>query len=262
MARSRTTRWAVFIGLYLTYHAACNAEVLLVAVASNFKPTAQLLAQEFKRTSAIDLKLSSASTGVLYAQIRQGAPFDVFLAADTQHVQALQEAKLDMPDTRFSYAVGELVLLVDRKYVVANDLGRTLKSLRQTQQRIAIANPASAPYGRAAREAMQKLGLWQEQDRNLIRASNIAQSLQYVAAGTVSAAFTARSLLRYANLDDELAVITVPQSLHAPIIQQAIVLRNAPHSNQATGFVKFLASNAARKLIKDSGYLLPEIQTR
>ncbi len=254
----RTPRWTVLVGLCLSFHSFCNAETLLVAVASNFKPTAQLLAQEFKQSSAIDLKLSSASTGVLYAQIRQGAPFDVFLAADTEHVQALHDAQLDQPGTRLSYAVGELVLLVDKKYVVANDLQRTLKNLRQAQRRIAIANPSSAPYGRAAREAMQKLGLWREQDSHLIRANNIAQSLQYVAARTVSAAFTARSLLRYAKLSDQLAVMAVPQSLHTAIIQQAIVLHNAPHGKQATRFVEFLASDTARQLIKNSGYLLPD----
>ncbi len=255
----RRIYWAILVSFCLTYQPFCTAETLLVAVASNFKPTAQLLAQEFKKTNAIDVKLSSASTGVLYAQIRQGAPFDVFLAADAQHVQALEDAGLGYPNTRMSYAVGVLVLLVDKKYAVANSFERTLSRLQQAKQRIAIANPASAPYGHAARESMQKLGLWHNGDKNLIRANSIAQSLQYVMTRTVSAAFTARSLLPYAKLSDDLAIITVPQSLHTAIVQQAIVLRNAPQREQAHAFVQFLASDAARQLINNSGYLLPAL---
>ena len=255
----RRTYWAILVGLCLTFQPFCTAETLVVAVASNFKPTAQLLVQEFKKTNPINVKLSSASTGVLYAQIRQGAPFDVFLAADAQHVQALEDAGLDHPNTRMSYAVGALVLLVDRKYAVANSLERTLSGLQQARQRIAIANPASAPYGRAARESMQTLGQWQKGDKNLIRANSIAQSLQYVVARTVGAAFTVRSLLPYAKLSNDLAIIAVPQSLHAPIIQQAIVLRNAPQREQADAFVQFLASDAARQIINDSGYVLPDL---
>lgn len=255
----RTTRWAILVGLCFSYHSFSSAETLLVAVASNFKPTAQLLAQEFKKTNAIDLKLSSASTGVLYAQIRQGAPFDVFLAADAQHVKALEDAGLDQPNTRMSYAVGALVLLVDKKYAIDSSLEHTLSRLRQAKQRIAIANPASAPYGRAARESLQTLGLWHKGDKNLIRANSIAQSLQYAVARSVGAAFTARSLLPYAKLSDNLAIIAVPQSLHTPIMQQAIVLRDAPQRKQANAFVRFLSSHAARKLINDSGYVLPAL---
>lgn len=255
----RRTYWAILVGLCLTYQPFCTAEALLVAVASNFKPTAQLLAQAFKKTYAIDVKFSAASTGVLYAQIKQGAPFDVFLAANAQHVQALEDAGLVHPNTRMSYAVGALVLLVDKRYVVANNLERTLAHLQQKQQRIAIANPASAPYGLAARESLQKLGLWDTRDKNLIRANSIAQSLQYVVARTVSAAFTARSLLPYAQLSDDLAILAVPQSLHTPIIQQATVMRDAPQRRQASAFVQFLASDTARQLINDCGYVLPAL---
>ncbi len=114
----RIKKWAAIVSLCLTFSSFCNAEGLLIAVASNFKPTAQLLANQFKTTYAIDIKLSSASTGMLFAQIRQGAPFDVFLAADTRHVQALQEAGLSHADTRITYAIGELVLISDKAIVV------------------------------------------------------------------------------------------------------------------------------------------------
>lgn len=255
----RIKKWAAMVGLFLTFSSFCDAQALLVAVASNFKPTAQLLADQFRTTNAIDIKLSSASTGVLFAQIRQGAPFDVFLAADTRHVQAVQDAGLSQEDTRITYALGELVLIIDKEVVVDNDLKLTLQSLRRKKQRIAIANPSTAPYGRAARETLQQLGTWQAEDKNVIRANNVAHSLQYVIARTVGAAFTARSLLQHANLADDLAIVAVPESLHAPITQQAVVLRKAPHVEQARAFIQFLRSDAARKLISDNGYLLPQL---
>ncbi|MGI9287882.1 MAG: molybdate ABC transporter substrate-binding protein [Pseudomonadales bacterium] len=255
----RIRRWATIVSLCLTFSSCCNAQALLVAVASNFKPTAQLLADQFKTTNAIDIKLSSASTGVLFAQIRQGAPFDVFLAADTRHVQALQEAGLSHADTRITYAIGELVLISDNEVVIKNDLKLTLQNLRQKKQQIAIANPSTAPYGRAARETLQQLGTWEAVDKNVIRANNVAQSMHYVAAQTVRAALTARSLLQHAKLADNLAIVAVPQYLHAPIEQQAVVLHQAPHVKQAKAFIQFLRSEAARKLISDNGYLLPQL---
>lgn len=257
MNNERALLKPVVLILSLTCSELCVASSLLVAVASNFKPTAQLLADHYKANHAIEIKFASASTGVLFAQIRQGAPFDVFLAADTEHIQALQEAQLSLTETRITYALGELVLLVDKTALRADDLGATLQHLRRTDRRIAIANPDSAPYGRATRQAMRNLGVWRSRDKNLIRANNIALSLQNVAARTVDAAFTARSLLPYVRLRDDLAIIPVAQNLHAPIAQQAVVLRRAKHAATARAFVLFLQGSAARKIIADSGYSLP-----
>ncbi len=254
----RKTLWVTVVGLGLIVSAVCTADTLLVAVASNFKPTARLLADQFQTNNAIDVQLSSASTGVLFAQIRQGAPFDVFLAADSRHVQALQEAGLIQADTLMTYAVGQLVLVSDNTTTIDNDLVRTLQNLRTSRQRIAIANPSTAPYGHAARETLTTLGLWQDKDKRLIRANNVAQSLQYVAARTVSAAFAAKSLLQQSNLPDDLAIITVPANLHTPITQQAAVLRQSAHTEQAKAFIQFLQTDTARTLISENGYALPD----
>jgi molybdate transport system substrate-binding protein len=231
---------------------AIGEEVVTVAVASNFATAAAEVSAAFHDETGYRLRLSMASTGKLYAQIINGAPFDVLLAADRERPIRLEEADHGVAGTRFTYAIGELVLWSRR----TDDCRASLEGLGTG--RIAIANPDTAPYGSAAREFLINAGLWEQVERRLVIGENIVQALQFVATGNAELGFIARAQLHAPALPDATCSWPVPPSTHAPIEQQAVLLARAVSNTTAKRFLGFLRSDAARVIIRRHGYRLPE----
>ena len=233
--------------------AATGEEYVTVAVASNFAATAREIAGEFSQESGFDVRITTASTGKLYAQIVNGAPFDVLLAADAERPRRLETAGAGVPGTRFTYALGALVLWSRQ----ADDCREALR--RSDGGRIAIANPETAPYGAAAMSYLRRSGLWESVSDRLVTGENIAQTLQFAASGNAQLGFIARSQLQAPSLPPTSCSWPVPETMHAPIEQQAILLRRGADVRGAKPFLAFLRGDAGRAIILRHGYGLPEV---
>jgi molybdate transport system substrate-binding protein len=231
---------------------AAAAEAQL-AVAANFAAPAKRLAEQFAQ-SGHKLLLNVGSTGKFYAQIKNGAPFDVFLSADEETPARLEQENLAVPGTRFAYALGKLVLWSPRPEMVDNE-GNVLRQGKF--RKLAIANPRLAPYGAAARETMEKLGVWTTLQEKLVQGENIAQTLQFVASGNADLGFVALSQLRDQGARVVGSQWEVPSSFHAPILQAAVLLVHGGQNAAAREFLEFLRSRPALKVIQDYGYTLP-----
>lgn len=225
-----------------------EAATVTVAVAANFKAPAEELAEGFEAATGHTVRLSFGSTGKHYAQIRQGAPFGVFLAADAERPARLEAEGVAIAGSRFSYALGRLALWSSRPGRV-----RGPDSLRQPFDHLAIANPRTAPYGAAAEQVLRRLGLWEAVQPRLVRGENIGQAYQYVATGNAELGFVALSQL--AAEPEAGSAWRVPAELHAAIEQQAVLLRDV---EPARAFLAYLRSAPARELIGRYGYGLPE----
>lgn len=211
-------------------------QMLSVAVASNFRFAAEQLAADFEAASGITVQLSSASTGVLAAQLRRGAPFDVLLGADKDRPQALHDQKLSSGPAR-CYAQGSLVLLgAGSLEVLTTNPGA----------RIAIANPRTAPYGVAALAVLDDMGFKPKQER-LISGTNVLQALQFYQSGAVEYALVARSL----SLNEG---VPVPLKMHAAIAQYAIIAASSTRIAQANAFLDYLRSPIVEARLPALGY--------
>ncbi|HKI97421.1 MAG TPA: molybdate ABC transporter substrate-binding protein [bacterium] len=229
-----------------------SAHEVRVAVAANFTTAMRRLAAEFQQESGYALSASYASTGTLYAQIRHGAPFDVFLAADVRRPHLLELDGLGVSGSRFTYAVGRLALwsakpgfMHGSEQVLNNGGFRAL----------AIANPRTAPYGAAAQQVLQHLGLWAPLQGRIVQGENIAQTYQYVASGNAALGFVALSQLKAAHPHADAWL--PPEGWYRPIEQQALLLRHGAQSPAARAFLTFLRGPRARRVIETLGYGLP-----
>ena len=226
------------------------ADTATVAVAANFLAPLQALQEPFEQSGHHELAIVSGSTGQLYAQITNGAPFDVLLAADQETVAKLVAEGLADGDTRFTYAVGTLVLFTRDREKFAP---LTLDSLRREDFRwLAIANPKLAPYGLAAQQTLEALGLWEPLQSRLVRGQSIAQTFTLAETRNADLAFVALSqVIAYR---ESAAYTTVPEQLHAPLRQDAVRLRRGRDNVAARAFLTFLRGAAAAKTIADFGY--------
>lgn len=229
------------------------AETVRVAVAANFAHAIDRLAPLFEAQEGHRLVLSTGSTGVLYAQIRQGAPFDVFLAADRERPEKLLNDGLARADSLFVYARGRLALWWP---------GRNVKDgtalLRRGEfTHLALANPATAPYGKAALQTLVSLGLDRELAPHFVRGESIAQTFQFVASGNAEAGFVALSLLRAWPAARPENIWLVPTALHEPIEQAAVLLMDAKEAGAAQAFLSFLRSSQAQGVLVELGYAPP-----
>ncbi len=223
-----------------------------VAVASNFVTTLRALADEFSTQQSHRVVIIFGSTGKLYAQIANGAPFHLFLSADAQRPKLLEERGMAVDGSRFTYAKGRLVLWGGERRLQDKNCQTLLKSA--ALNRLAIANPATAPYGLAAQQVLQKMGLWARLKPRLVRGENIAQTFLYVASGNVPLGFVALSQIRRA--DHGGCRWDVPQEYYTPIEQQAVLLNRGVGSEAAQAFMVFLQSEVALKIINNAGYAI------
>jgi len=221
-----------------------------VAVASNFLNPLKEIAQRFKQDTGNTLILISGSTGKLYAQSRHGAPFDVLLAADAKRPALLEQEGVGVKGTRFTYAVGALVLWsADPEKVKGKE------SLAQMKKgKLAIANPKTAPYGRAARQTLERLGLWKKLRPSLVQGENIAQTLQFVATGNAVLGFVAKSQVEDPRFKLTGSRWEVPVDQHEPILQQAILLKPGLANASAKQFLQYLQGSVSKKIIQSYGY--------
>lgn len=219
-----------------------------VAVASNFARPLEELTKAFAKTGGGAVKSSAGSTGKLYAQIKNGGPFEVFLSADAAHVHRLVKDGLTDDAARFTYAIGRLALYAPGIAPVSE---ATLKD--PAIKHLAIANPETAPYGAAALEVLNKLQVKDAFNGRTVFGENIAQTLQFVESGGAEAGLVAYAQV---NKHEARTYWPVPDELHAPILQDACLLRAGEKNPAARAFIEFLKSNEARKIIQSFGYAL------
>lgn len=223
-----------------------------VAVAANFLVTAEALAKAFTLETGHEIELVSGATGALYAQIRQGAPYDIFLSADAERVAMLEDDGRLAPGGRKVYALGRLVLFAADPEQLLPDVELSLR--REGLRHFAMADPALAPYGLAAREVMTALGLEDVMQEKAVIGANVGQTFAFVATGNAELGFVALSQA----MDEDGAWFGIPDTLYAPILQEAGLLARAGGNPAAQGFFEFLASAEGRAIIVAGGYGVDE----
>ncbi|MBE0580965.1 molybdate ABC transporter substrate-binding protein [Devosia sp.] len=224
-----------------------HAETVHVAVAANFTAVAEQLAPLFMAETGHDVSYSFGATGLLYTQISQGAPFEVLLAADAERPRRAVAEGLGVAGTVFTYAIGALAL-----YSTSLDLSDGKGVLEAGDfDKVAIADPATAPYGRAAQETIEALGLTDAITPKLVTGESISQTLQFVESGNAEIGFVAAS-----QVVGKSGVWLVPADLHEPIRQDAVLLKAGEANPAATAFLDFLRSDAAVAVIEASGYVI------
>lgn len=241
----------VVLGLSLLGELA-GAERLRVAVASNFAEPMRELVAAYEQSGKGGITAVFGSTGKHYAQIVNGAPFQVFVAADAEHPRRLESQGLAIRGSRFTYAVGRLVLWSPRPDYV-DSKGAVLE--HGGFRHLAIAHPELAPYGIAARQTLEALALWERLQDRLVRGENIGHSFHFVMSGSAELGFVALSQVKRPGQPIlEGSYWEVPEGLHQPIEQQAVLLVD---SEAARRFLAFLAGGAARAIMHGYGYLAP-----
>ena len=224
------------------------ADEITVAVATNFVGAMNALVERFEATSGHDVLVSAGSTGGHYAQIKNGAPFEAFFAADTERPRLLEAEGLAVPGSRFLYAVGRVALWSARaNYVDAH--GRVLES--GDFRHLAIANPELAPYGAAARDVLTARALWDRLQPRLAMGQDIGQAYGFVQTGNAELGFVAWAQLKQPGREIAGSYWLVPESLHRPIEQEAVLLRDVP---AARALLEFMKSSEAREIIRGYGY--------
>jgi molybdate transport system substrate-binding protein len=244
--------WALALGC----NAVTWADDLNIAVAANFLGTLQQLAPQFEQASGHHLVISSGASGQLYTQIKQGAPFDVLLSADSERPKLLETEGLGQPGTRFTYAIGTLVLWSSKPGIVDNK-GNVLKT--GEFRALAIADPRSAPYGAAAQQVLIALGVWDSlnADHRIVVGENINQTWQFAATGNADMAFIALSQLNAGSVAGSSWL--PPQSQYSEIDQDAIILSHSVKQAAAQAFTKWLHTDPQSiKIIKSAGYRVVE----
>jgi molybdate transport system substrate-binding protein len=245
-------RW--FAGLLaLMAGAAAQADEVQVAVAANFTAPMQKIAAEFAKDTGHKAVLAFGATGKFYAQIVNGAPFEVLLAADDETPARLEAEHRTVPGTRFTYAIGKLVLWSAKDGVVDNQ-GQVLKTGNYAH--LAIANPKTAPYGAAAIETLTKLNLLDRVQGKLVQGENIAQAYQFVSTGNAPLGFVALSQVYRDGRFTSGSGWIVPATLHAPIRQDAVILAKGSANPAAQALEAYLKSDKARGIIRSYGYEL------
>ena len=234
------------------------AATTTVAVSTNFKTTLEHLRSAFEQTHPHQLKLVSAATGVLYQQIRFGAPFDLLLAADSQRPQLLEQQGQAINGSRFTYATGQLVLagkaLDSRILEKTTNPAEIKKLLHANSGKLAIANPDTAPYGLASQQVLQHLGRWSVVQPQLVRAVNIAQAYQLVDSGNAMLGLVAYSQV----IHTQRPYRKIPADWHQPIQQQAVLLQSGANNPATLEFIKFMQSSEASNIIREDGYTVTE----
>jgi molybdate transport system substrate-binding protein len=251
MTTSSRRRLLAVLALSPLALASARAAEIQVAVAANFTEAAKKIAADFEKDTGNTVKLSFGATGAFYAQINAGAPFDVLLAADEATPKRIVDEGKGVAETRMTYAVGKLILWsADPALVDAN--GAVLKSDRI--RHVAIADPKLAPYGKAAQETLEQLGLTQALKDKLVTAGNIGQAYQFVASGNAEIGFVALGQVQPPDGSKAPGSMwVVPQQYYAPIRQDVVVLSSSK-ARAATEFARYLASDRARATIKAYGY--------
>jgi molybdate transport system substrate-binding protein len=225
-----------------------------IAAAANFALPLRTLESDFESATGHEIEVVSAATGQLYAQIVSGAPFDVLLGADQVRPALLAEEERGESASLFTYAVGRLALWTRDPELMA---GLSVETLRTGDYRwLAIANPEFAPYGAAARDVLESLGIWVDLQARIVRGQSIAQA--FAMAETRNANLGLIALSQALDYERTAAYVVVPQDLHGPICQDAILLNRAQHNEAARAFLEYLKSAEAKAVIERFGYAIDD----
>jgi molybdate transport system substrate-binding protein len=236
--------------LLLATHLVFAGEVN-VAVASNFYKPMMQLAKDFEQSTGNKIIISAGSTGTLYAQIKNGAPFELFLAADQRRPKALESEEFAIKGSRFTYAQGKLAFWSKKTdYKTEQDL---IDAISQVEH-IAIANPKNAPYGAATIEVMKKLGIYEKAQPKIVEGNNIGQTHQYVSSSSVACGFVALSQIYQHGKIHEGSAWLVPTSYHKPLKQDVVLLKLGEGNEIAQSLLTFLQSEPAKETIRSFGY--------
>ncbi|SHF07608.1 molybdate transport system substrate-binding protein [Microbulbifer donghaiensis] len=218
---------------------------LRVAAAASFRPALEALLPEFEATAQCKVQINSGSSGVLYQQALHGAPFDLFLSADRERPELLERQDKIVPGSRRTYALGLLALWLP------DSAEKTSETIRGWSDTIVIADPKVAPFGVAARQVLQSLGLWDGKRAQLARAHNAGQAYLMLDAGHGQLGFVAASQMVAAGRDN---YWLLPQDLYQPIEQQLVVLRQSRNADRAQALADYLLSGAVRARLAELGY--------
>lgn len=243
----------VFLQLLLT---TASAEEVHVAVAANFRSTLREIVKSFERDTTHTVLINSGSSGKFYAQITHGAPFDIFFSADVMRPQRLEEEGFAAPGSRFTYAIGRLTLWSPDPNMIKGD-GLTVLSHGHFKH-LAMANPKTAPYGTAAKRTLEALGLWNHIQGRIVQGENIAQAFHFVYSQNAQLGFMALSQILDPKINGAGSRWDVPENLHEPLRQQAILLIHGQHNTAAQAFLDYVKGPKARTIIEQFGYGLEE----
>jgi len=229
---------------------AVSAEEIEVAVAANFTGPMQEIAASFEKASGHKAKLIFGATGALYAEIKNGAPFDALLAADSETATRLVREGDAVADSQFTYAIGKLVLWSPKPGFV-DDQGEILRNGRF--EHLSISNPKLAPYGAASEETMKALGVYELLRPKIVEGQNVTQAYQFVASGAAELGFVALSQV-FRNGQIQGSAWIVPPKLYSPIRQDAVLLNKGKSKVAGAELMKFLRGETARAIIRSYGY--------
>jgi molybdate transport system substrate-binding protein len=250
-----TIRFAIFAATFVSFSLPefAAADEVTVAVAANFSGALTEIVAEFERQTTHKVVQVTGSTGQLYAQILNGAPYDVFLAADRQRPSMLTESGQAIPDSQFTYAIGALVLWSSDEELLR---GASLDILDHAVVRhVAIANPALAPYGAAARAVLERNSLWDRLSGKIAFGQSVGQAYAMVATGNAEAGFVALSQVLGKPMPGSLLVLAA--GAYPPIRQDAVVLKRGKDNEAARAFTEFLKSPATTSALQKFGYSAP-----
>jgi molybdate transport system substrate-binding protein len=227
-----------------------------VAAAADLIYAMNEITSTFEKSSGCTVRVSTGSSGNFLSQIENGAPLDVFFSADIEYPKKLEAEGLTVPGSTYLYAVGKIVLWIRNDSRL--DVSKGLAILRDpSMQKLAIANPQHAPYGRAAEEALRKAGVYDEVKGRLVLGENISQAAQFVESGNADAGILALSLALSPALKEKGRFWRIPENLYAPIQQGVVLVRASPNPQGARAFLDYIKSPATSALLERYGFALP-----
>ena len=251
-------RFLVFCAMIAFGRPAFSQDQLTVAAAADLQSVLKEVATRFERQTGSKVKLSFGSSGTFFAQIQNGAPYDVFFSADVDYPEKLEAAGLAEPGSLYQYAIGKIVLWVPTGSGVDVTKGLAIVA-DPAVRRLAIANPAHAPYGRAAEAALKRVGLWQKVSSKLVLGENISQAAQFVQSGNADVGILALSLVLASAMKDKGRYFEVQQELYPPLRQAAVILKNSGHKQTAHQFMEFTKTPEIKSLLQHYGFAVEEM---
>jgi molybdate transport system substrate-binding protein len=252
----------LFIAILLLVCAAnARAQQLAVAAASDLSSVFPEIAARFEKETGSKVQMNFGSSGQFYLQLKNGAPFDLFFSADLMYILRLDSEGLLEPKSIYNYAVGKLVLYVPNDSPL--DPAHGLRVLLSPKvKRVAIANPAHAPYGRAAVEALRREGIYDKVQAKLVMGENISQAAQFVQSGNADAGLVALSLARSKTMSASGRYVELPVGDYRPIVQAAGILKSSPNQQAAAAFLAFLGRPEISALLSQYGFAVPVREKR
>jgi len=257
LARALCALCALCVSVAIPHFASAQQRQLNIAAASDLKFALTDLAAAYEKQSGVHLSLTFGSSGNFFAQIQNGAPFDLFFSADSDYPRKLNEAGLVLPNSADSYAVGKLVLWSPANSKLNPEKSGWQSLLDPSVQKIAIANPDHAPYGRAALEALKKSGFYEKIKSRLVFGENISQAAQFVQSGNAEIGILAASIASSPSFAAGRSW-KIPQDQYAPLLQSFVVLKTSANKSAALAFVAFVKSPAAQAVLEKYGFAKPE----